>query len=296
MLPTFFMRFINQDHRIHSIFSLWLSHYWNDFSSPQSRELVIQFIDEISKFENYTPICDSLAPLIIREPPPDDPDKMWGLVDDELSDNLSCPPTPISPSYRRNEKKDSGYVSGTFSLSMQHSPLASPVKDEHFALSRISTASSNGTQLPIHRLARNSSYRRAVAHSESQPDLRMSYAFQKGPLLLSKKESDEVPRRAEFAGGLINIDNEIKSKCSVYSPSIATTAHGSRWTSSLGHQLASSFISTLRPRHSDKDHSSQCYKILSKTSGKELADQLTWIEAELFARIKVRSSSTPNFA
>ncbi|KAF1799848.1 ras guanine nucleotide exchange factor domain-containing protein [Mucor lusitanicus] len=219
--------------RIHSIFSLWLSHYWNDFYGPHARKHIILFLDRISKYEYLTPICDSLAPLVVREPPSYDPDKSWGLVDDEDDNDLE------------NEKKDSAYASGTFSVSsyIQHhqptppSPLSSPTTNEH---------------------------------------------------------SCELPRRAEFAGGLINIDNVAKPKHH-YAPSfkitasIASTRTGGGWTSSLGTQLlASSFISSFRQHRSDKDQSSYNYKVFMKATDVTIADQLTWIEAELFSRIKPR--------
>jgi hypothetical protein len=201
--------------RIHTIFSLWLSHYWNDFSSTHVRKQIILFIDYISRYEHYTPICDSLAPLIIREPPLHDPDESWGL-----SDDLN----------KRNEKKDSGYSSFIYQQDIK-----------------------------------------VVTHSESQPNLRSSKL--------------QLPRRTEFAGGLINIDNAIKRHHST-TPSIATSSAG-RWAASFGHH-ATSFISSFRHTQADKDQFSYNYKVLTKTFDKTLADQLTWIESELFSQIQVK--------
>ncbi|KAK4521503.1 uncharacterized protein ATC70_012119 [Mucor velutinosus] len=318
--------------RIHSIFSLWLSHYWNDFYGPHARKHIILFLDRISKYEYLTPICDSLAPLVVREPPSYDPDKSWGLIDDEDDNNfdslddsrLSWPATHVATK-RRNEKKDSAYASGTFSVSsyIHHhpptspSPLSSPTTNEQFLLKRLSGAnnsnypsrnshqqpSSTATDAPLispnlNRLLRSSSHRKVVTHSESHPNLRSSYATagsNKGPLSASNsKSSCELPRRAEFAGGLINIDNVAKPK-NPYTPSfkittsIASTRTVGGWTSSLGTQLlASSFISSFRQHRSDKDQSSYNYKVFMKATDVTIADQLTWIEAELFSRIKPR--------
>ncbi|KAL9542105.1 hypothetical protein MBANPS3_008783 [Mucor bainieri] len=315
-----------------SIFSLWLSHYWNDFYGPHARKHIILFLDRISKYEYLTPICDSLAPLVVREPPSYDPDKSWGLVDDEddndlesLDDSrLSWPATHVATK-RRNEKKDSAYASGTFSVSsyIHHhqptppSPLSSPTTNEQFLLKRLSSnnnssyAPRNSHQHPasaatdaplispnLNRLLRSSSHRKVVTHSESHPNLRSSYATasnNKGPLSASNnKGSCELPRRAEFAGGLINIDNLAKPR-NHYTPSfkitasIASTRTGGGWTSSLGTQLlASSFISSFRQHRSDKDQSSYNYKVFMKATDVTIADQLTWIEAELFSRIKPR--------
>ncbi|KAL9560606.1 hypothetical protein PS6_000061 [Mucor atramentarius] len=312
--------------RIHSIFSLWLSHYWNDFYGPHARKHIILFLDRISKYEYLTPICDSLAPLVVREPPSYDPDKNWGLVDDDednydaesLDDGrLSWPATPVTTK-RRNEKKDSAYASGTFSVSsyIHHhqptppSPLSSPTTNEQFILKRLSSnnysSRNSHQQLPstaidtpnLNRLLRSSSHRKVVTHSESHPNLRSSYATannSKGRLSApNTKDSCELPRRAEFAGGLINIDTVAKPK-NHYAPSfkitasITSTRTGGGWTSSLGTQLlASSFIGSFRQHRSDKDQSSYNYKIFMKTTDVAFADQLTWIEAELFSRIKPR--------
>ncbi|KAG1076961.1 hypothetical protein G6F42_025168 [Rhizopus arrhizus] len=212
----------------------------SDAASPTDLQkrfviLELQGPDEmyrISKYEYLTPICDSLAPLVVREPPSYDPDKNWGLVDDDEDDydaeslddgRLSWTTTPVTTK-RRNEKKDSAYASGTFSVSsyIHHhqptppSPLSSPTTNEQFILKRLSSnnyASRNShQQLPstaidtpnLNRLLRSSSHRKVVTHSESHPNLRSSYATannSKGPLSASNtKDSCELPRRAEFAG------------------------------------------------------------------------------------------------
>ncbi|KAI8371254.1 ras guanine nucleotide exchange factor domain-containing protein [Choanephora cucurbitarum] len=199
--------------RIHAIFSLWLSYYWNDFYGSHARRHIILFLDNISKYESLTPICDSLAPLVVREPPLEDPDRTWGYVDQ--------PDLPLSP------------------------PL---------------TPSSLFTPDPT--LTRLLSLKKKVNHSESHPDLR----------------SYQLPRRAEFAGGLINIDHVVhRHYLPSSTPSIATT-YG--WTS-----LGTSIMSSFRHARNEKDHS---FKLLNKTSEHVIADQLTWIEAELFTRIKPR--------
>ncbi|KAI8639973.1 ras guanine nucleotide exchange factor domain-containing protein [Parasitella parasitica] len=304
--------------RIHSIFSLWLSHYWNDFYGPHARKHIILFLDRISKYDYLTPICDSLAPLVVREPPSDDPDKSWGLVDDENEDDADsmCNNNRLSWSStrKRNEKKDSGYASGSFSVSsyIHHqptspSPLSSPTTTETFLLKRLSnnncTRINQQQELPLispnlNRLLRRSSNRKAVTHSESHPNLRSSYATNgnRGPLLGPHHEhrsaTCELPSRAEFAGGLINIDHVAKlenyyTPSFKIAPSIASTRHGAGW--SLGTQLlASSFISSFRQHQSDKDRSSYDYKVFMKMTDAAIADQLTWIEAELFCRIKSR--------
>ncbi|CEP12870.1 hypothetical protein [Parasitella parasitica] len=312
--------------RIHSIFSLWLSHYWNDFYGPHARKHIILFLDRISKYDYLTPICDSLAPLVVREPPSDDADRSWGFVDNEdeedadsLEDNNRL---SWSSTRKRNEKKDSGYASGSFSVSsyLHHlptspSPLSSPTTNEQFLLKRLSnnncTRINHQQEMPaispnLNRLLRSPSYRKVVTHSESHPNLRSSYAIynnntssgNSGPLLASNNDHDSttynLPRRAEFAGGLINIDLVAKPK-NYYTttpsfkntPSIASTRNGAGWT--LGTQLlASSFISSFRQHRSDKDQSSYDYKVFMKMTDANIADQLTWIEAELFCRIKPR--------
>ncbi|KAI9265877.1 ras guanine nucleotide exchange factor domain-containing protein [Helicostylum pulchrum] len=261
--------------RIHCIFSLWLSHYWNDFYGTQARKHIILFLDRISKYDSHTPICDSLAPLVVREPPTYDPDNVWGLVDDVQEEE---PSTPI----KRNEKKDSGYASGTFTF-VPSSPTKSDAPP--FTLKRLSSTTTQPPTLLSPNLNRIllRSHGKAVTHSGSHPDLKSSYAA-------TSHHNTELPRRAEFAGGLINIDNATKQSYppSSISRSLATTS-GGRWTTSLGNQLlASSFISTFRQNKSEKDQAGHNYKLFIKASDTSIADQLTWIESELFSKIKSR--------
>lgn len=261
--------------RIHCIFSLWLSHYWNDFYGTQARKHIILFLDRISKYDSHTPICDSLAPLVVREPPTYDPDNVWGLVDDVQEEE---PSTPI----KRNEKKDSGYASGTFTF-VPSSPTKSDAPP--FTLKRLSSTTTQPPTLLSPNLNRIllRSHGKAVTHSGSHPDLKSSYAA-------TSHHNTELPRRAEFAGGLINIDNATKQSYppSSISRSLATTS-GGRWTTSLGNQLlASSFISTFRQNKSEKDQAGHNYKLFIKASDTSIADQLTWIESELFSKIKVK--------
>ncbi|RCH84907.1 hypothetical protein CU098_003692, partial [Rhizopus stolonifer] len=211
----------------------------------------------ISKYESLTPICDSLAPLVVREPPIDDPDKAWGLVDDQ--DQITT-----------RKKKDSGYASG-FNFS--------PTRHEFMLKSNPSSPRNTVIEpaLLSPNLNRLLSRRKQVSHSESHPDLRSSY------------HTTEFPRLAEFAGGIINIDTILhqSQRTSVMTPSIATT-HGNDWNSSFGHHFASSLISSFRQHRNDKDQASFNYKTFMKASDHAIADQLTWIEAELFTRIKPR--------
>ncbi|CAO3624579.1 unnamed protein product [Mucor hiemalis] len=299
--------------RIHSIFSLWLSHYWNDFYGSHARKHIILFLDRISKYENFTPICDSLAPLVVREPPSNDPDRVWGLIDDDEQEDeddelISPPTTPIrSQPTRRKEKKDSAYASGTFSIVVPESPTGSEtgtntptylkrMSSNHFHRKMDSTSTPPSPSLlspNMNRLLLRS-HSKIVTHSESHPDLRSSYA---AAYTSTNTPSPKLPSRAEFAGGLINIDNAIKPKNdykvpSSMAPSIATTSGGgggNRWASSLGHQfLASSFISSIRQHRLDKDETGHNYKVFMKSQDNAVADQLTWIEAELFSKIKPR--------
>lgn len=191
-------------------------------------------------------MCDSLAPLAIREPPVHDPDENWGLTDGD--------PEPLIT----RKKKDSGYSSGIF--------------EPFVVLNRCSTNSyvSITEPMSLNRLLHN--YSKTVTHTESQPDLRSTYERHKG---------NELPRRTEFAGGLINIDNAIKKQPSI--PSIAAS-HTGRWATSIS-QHASSLISSLRHHRRDKDQYN--YKLLLKVTDEKLADQLTWIEYELFSKIQV---------
>lgn len=121
-----FLPFLTEEQkRIHTVFAYWLSCHWNDFCSPQARRYLIVFLDRISKYDAFTPICDSLAPLVVREPPLTDPDEVWGMTDQDVFSS---------------SKKDSGYLSGSFHI-LQDTPPQSPREDtvsqpKHFEESR----------------------------------------------------------------------------------------------------------------------------------------------------------------
>ncbi|KAI7870742.1 hypothetical protein BDF14DRAFT_1768964 [Spinellus fusiger] len=93
-----------------------MSHYWGDFHSSQTRKTVITFIENISHYENMRPICDGLAPLAIREPPLEDPDAQWGLMDSD-TDTDDFSDTPSTPKqHEKVKKKNSGYASESFKM------------------------------------------------------------------------------------------------------------------------------------------------------------------------------------
>ncbi|KAI8991011.1 ras guanine nucleotide exchange factor domain-containing protein [Mycotypha africana] len=105
--------------KISSIFSYWLSHYWNDFKSPVTRRLLSDFLIRISKFKHFQSMHQKVSVLFTsREAPALDIDALWGVA---------------SPSQRQEEedilfqrkkedaKKDSGYFSGT-TMSSQTAP------------------------------------------------------------------------------------------------------------------------------------------------------------------------------
>ncbi|KAL0094516.1 ras guanine nucleotide exchange factor domain-containing protein, partial [Phycomyces blakesleeanus] len=234
---TFFRKFMKPGElvkmlieRIHSIFLLWLSHYWGDFHSPQTRKALIAFIEDISQHESMRPICDDLAPLVIREPPLDDPDAQWGLMDSDTdTDDFSdAPSTPKQ--HEKNKKKDSGYVSGSFKLS-------------NFMDSEQNRSNATIQHCPID------------ATSISSPS----------PV--------GEPCRPEFSGGLINLET--------YNGISASTS----WASFGAQTLISSAASIT-------NQAAYNLKVFLDMTDKNVAEQLTWIESEVFGKIKARHIST----
>ncbi|KAI9321273.1 ras guanine nucleotide exchange factor domain-containing protein [Dichotomocladium elegans] len=86
--------------------------------------------------------------------------------------------------------------------------------------------------------------------------------------------------RAEFAGGLINIDLYC---CMSTSPSWASFG-----TSTVASSTGTSFRSNFGSTNKDKDPAVQHYKMMMEMPDQSIAAQLTWIEAELFGKIKAR--------
>ncbi|KAG0164949.1 hypothetical protein DFQ30_009167 [Apophysomyces sp. BC1015] len=240
-----------QQERIRSILCLWMSQYWNDFHSVQTRNTLIVFLERISKKEELRPIRDMLSPLAVREPPLEDPDAQWGLVDSEIQEEGSL---------RRSAKKDSGY-SESFDITTWFG------EDERKIVNLRRTASTSS----VFGRSRKSSISSSINHLLSSVTSNIK-TDEKKPSV------DSSLCRPEFAGGLINVDPPI---CGV-SAQTTWASFGNGTLSSSGG--AANFINALR----DKDPMTQQCTTFMEIPDKALADQLTWIEAELFRKIKPR--------
>ncbi|KAI9013803.1 ras guanine nucleotide exchange factor domain-containing protein [Phycomyces nitens] len=324
--------------RIHSVFSLWLSHYWGDFHSPQTRKALIAFIEDISQHENMRPICDDLAPLVIREPPLDDPDAQWGLMDSDTdTDDFSdAPSTPK----QHESKKDSGYVSGSFKLSnfmdshqakstttIQHCPidstsLSSPspvhstpstpkIPQSSAPLKRTSSAGSFSSLFGRSRESSISSSIQFLASlaslkpmtpKQAPPDDLETTPCDKAPISpreiidttddfsMSQRrrsaeplQKTEEPCRPEFSGGLINLETY-----NGISASTSWASFGAQTLISSAASITSAFAYQSGASRSEKDQAAYNLKVFLDMTDKSVAEQLTWIEAEVFGKIKAR--------
>jgi hypothetical protein len=247
--------------RIHDFFCQWLSTYWGDFCSVQTRKLMMLHLDQLSQHTDLRPMCDELAPLVIREPPSNDPDTRWGLYDTEDSvPDPSTPATSYAPCKVELGKKDSGYI-GSFD-SEQFLDIQPPV------LQPMPTENSDRMQRPDHppksfSNGPNVQRPRNPPHMHSSPPPRYQEPFKSKPHPMYERNKWQQ----EFAGGLVNID--------------AHTRHG---PNSSAASIMSTLAGSTRP---EKDLAQVCFKTFTNISDEALADQLTWIEAELFHRIKV---------
>lgn len=98
------------------------------------------------------------------------------------------------------------------------------------------------------------------------------------------KNSDKRASRAEFAGGLINIDLH----CGM-SASPSWTSFGANTVASSTTSYMSTFGNNNPPAQArnEKEANNQIYKMMMDIPDSVIANQLTWIEAELFGKIKV---------
>lgn len=227
-------------------------------------------LEVLSQHTDLRPMCDDLAPLIIREPPSDDPDTRWGLIDiEDSTQDPSTPATSYSTEGMEFGKKDSGYV-GSFD-SAQFLDLHSPVLQSMSIDSDQSHNVDNGIRKQLPEIpskttsnAINSHRGRNVAHMHST-----SHSRYHDPMK-PKAEGIYHERnkwQQEFAGGLVNIDTHAR--------------HG---PNSSAASIMSQLAGGARP---EKDLAQSCFKTFTGFSEEALADQLTWIESELFYRIKV---------
>lgn len=224
-------------------------------------------LDQLSQHTDLRPMCDELAPLIIREPPSDDPDMRWGLYDTEDSvPDPSTPATTYAPCSIEFGKKDSGYI-GSFDSEKYldiHSPVLQPMPMEiDQANTDRKQQRMDPQQPPSKTNGFNAQRPRHPPHIHSAPPPRYQEPMKPKPNVIYERNKWQQ----EFAGGLVNIDTH--------------TRHGP-------NSSAASIMSTLaggtRP---EKDTVQVCFKTFTNLSDEALADQLTWIEAELFYRIKV---------
>ncbi|KAH8556691.1 ras guanine nucleotide exchange factor domain-containing protein [Umbelopsis sp. PMI_123] len=260
---TFFRRFMKPreladmlTERIHTFFCQWLSTYWGDFCNTQTRKLMMLHLDQLSQHADLRPMCDELAPLIIREPLSEDPDTRWGLHDTE--DCLG--------------KKDSGYI-GSFDSEQfldLHSPILQPmVMDiDHGKPGNNDDGNRKHRPDPSPKSISNGAHvqkPRTAAHIHGIPPPRYQEPFKPKQDVIYEKNKWQP----EFAGGLVNIDTH--------------TRHGP-------NSSAASIMSTIAggPTRQEKDTAQTYFKTFTGFSDDALADQLTWIEAELFYRIKPR--------
>ncbi|KAI8973848.1 ras guanine nucleotide exchange factor domain-containing protein [Pilobolus umbonatus] len=203
---------------------------------------------------------------------------MSHFVVDQLQENIRSMSIPSDTHQLLIKRMSSTLSLNELTRSLSHSSSSSRLKDSPTAPNLASL--SKGSH-------------RVVTHSESQPDMYSSYIKKRSSHFTKHPKKSSC--RVEFAGGLINIDNAIISrKYSISSapkpPSMTSTVTGTGWASSiLGPQLlASSIISSFRHHQSEKDQANYHYKYFMKTTDNMIADQLTWIESELFMRIKPR--------
>ncbi|KAF7726579.1 hypothetical protein EC973_008624 [Apophysomyces ossiformis] len=241
-----------QQERIRSIFCLWMSQYWNDFHNAHTRKTLLVFLERISQKEELRPIRDMLSPLATREPPLEDPDAQWGLADSLIQED-NC--------LRRSAKKDSGY-SESFDITTWFG------EDDRKLIHLRRTASTSS----VFGRSRKSSISSSINHL-------LSSVTSNNKTDEKKPCSDSSVCRPEFAGNLISIDPPL---CGTSAPPASWASFGTGTISAPGG--AANFINTLR----EKDPMTQKCITFMETPDKALADQLTWIEAELFRKIKPR--------
>lgn len=366
------------DSRIQSIMAEWMDVYWNDFHSATARGAVVQFLDRISKEESLRPICDKLAPLAVREPPLDDPDADWGLSDDkeplsitddhnDTTSSSTDENDAVSPSPPAKSKKDSGYVSGSFTVAdlLHNNPeqvIQAPLPPQPSSSSAIphqqhqlrnnkptenerrgsdeSTSSANKRNsapaapfIPpssdngkrqkqttidlkratsfhlFHRRSRKSSMSSinmlfsslsrpsssassTVAHNGSTATVSATSSDQQQQQK-NARTVDDAPShqyRAEFTGGLNvhlfdrpaspTISNDVSTSLSTspsYASSLTTASHTSLFNLASFYQLPST-----------REPYTQYGKTVVDVPAQSVAEQLTWVEAELFRKIKPR--------
>ncbi|KAI8646290.1 ras guanine nucleotide exchange factor domain-containing protein [Parasitella parasitica] len=100
-----FLQANSRQQGIRSFLCIWLSTYWNDFRSSDTRRMLLDFLDSISNYQELSPICDILFPLATRIAPLDDKDASWGMSALKSSDTVQIKGKSASGSFLLQKHK-----------------------------------------------------------------------------------------------------------------------------------------------------------------------------------------------
>ncbi|RUS12960.1 hypothetical protein BC937DRAFT_86611, partial [Endogone sp. FLAS-F59071] len=301
--------------KIHLVLVHWLTNHWNDFSNSRTRNLFISFLEGISKHPELTYIYDELAPLIIREPPTDDRDLRWALADLEFEEITSTAsrPSSLPPKEEKDEekekeeeegkkkdektekekekekekgKKDSGYSSAAFDLTSFYETAKFLRTDSQSSLSESLMSSETRTHSsskslslppmkPTPSTPTTSTFippaptqkRRSSIAAIMPVSISTGTTTPTAPIFVGgPRQHLPKPPEAEFGGGVIVVQPKAK----------------------LGRSLvvssATSIMGTLASKERNLRETE--FKALMEMTEMAIAQQLTWVEAELFGRIK----------
>ncbi|KAL1918224.1 uncharacterized protein VTP21DRAFT_3490 [Calcarisporiella thermophila] len=311
--------------RITDVIAEWVLDYWNDFIHADTRKKLHIFLEYLSANEYTQPLCDILAPLIIKEPCERDLDNCWGLTD--YSNNLRSSTQSSSSAISEEEfthitslRKDSGYISPTTISGIAGEKL--PVSDLpaeiyamisdriqitptfHLGEGLLSGITPDGTPLtknttpPLSRQVPSSINSEYVAHRKFSTASSYSTTSMQSGIIERNDENHKFAgasssslQSPKFAGG----DATILALILPLPPSgfVSNKRRGSLPTSESSSTLRisrrPSFVSLTANRKAfSAIVNPDPFQSILELSAMEIASQLTWIEFELFRKIKPR--------
>ncbi|CAO3657588.1 unnamed protein product [Mucor hiemalis] len=261
----------SRQERIRSLFSFWLIHHWGDFKSSAIRRRILEFLERISVYEQLSHVHQTLSLLVLREPDLCDKDSYWGMCDEEDDKIEALMTATEQKSIRQQRKKDSGYCEsfGDWIGHELNRQQQQQHHDERMVTTTPTTISEPITKIkkrPTMKLSTSkllaSSLRRAVSTN----------SHQKVPDSFNTNASSTQEKRHDLTRNS--------------SPVISSNSDQNRYSGSpyCPAIFGGGLISVIEQEYILVDP----LEIVNSISATKLAEQLTWIEAELFRMIQPR--------
>lgn len=259
--------------RIRSLFSFWLINHWGDFKSSATRRRILQFLERISAYEQLTHVHQTLSLLVLREPALSDKDGYWGMCDEEEDKSEAL--ETVTECTKQQRKKDSGYCE-SFGEWIGHE-LNKQQQQQH-----------GEKQLTIPSIISSSNIvSEPITKIKKRPTIKMNTSKLLASSLRRAVSTNSYRKVPDSFNSIASSTQDIKHDLMRSStPIISSNGDQKRYSGSACCPaiFGGGLISVIEQEYILVDP----LEIVNTISATKLAEQLTWIEAELFRMIQPR--------